>query len=698
MGTRVAGEVVRRRYTVTGVVQGVGFRPFVHRIAAELALSGFVGNAAGAVFVEVQGDADAVAVFADRLVAQPPPLARIAAVVDEARSVEPGSGFAIVPSRGGAGVTPIPPDVALCADCLRELFDPADRRHRHPFITCTNCGPRFTIITGLPYDRPATTMAGFPMCKACAAEYADPADRRFHAQPVCCPDCGPTLVFWPAHASQQGHPAATERHEGHLAPMPADPIDAARAAVASGLIVAVKGLGGYHLACLATSEAAVATVRTRKARGGKPFAVMVRDLAAARELAEIDDAEAAVLTSPARPVVLLRRRAGAALAEAVAPDNPWLGVLLPYTPVHHLLLETGGPLVMTSANRSDEPICFTAADAAERLPALADAVLDHDRPTHVPCDDSVVRVVDGHELPIRRSRGYAPLPVDLGVRGPAVLAVGGELKNTFCLTDGALAHVSAHVGDMGTLETLRAFERATGQLTALRGTPVRLAADLHPAYLTRHWAERNAGDRPVDLVQHHHAHVVALLAEHGRLREPIVGVAFDGTGYGLDGAIWGGEILLLGPESRRFTRAAHLAPVSLPGGDAAVRHPRRMALAHLHAAGIAWDAALPPVAACPDAERRLLASQLATGTACVPTTSIGRLFDAVASLLGIRHESRYEAEAAMALEFAAGGPAPASEECHPAATGSEECHPAAIGWGTGFTVAPGPPLVLDPGP
>src|SRR5689334_6797709 len=722
MGTRVAGAVDRRRFTVTGVVQGVGFRPFVHRLAAELALSGFVGNAAGEVFVEVQGDADAVAEFADRLVAQAPPLARIAAVVSEVRPLGGGAGFAIVPSRAGSGVTPIPPDVALCADCLRELFDPADRRYRHPFITCTNCGPRFTIITGLPYDRPATTMAGFPMCDSCAREYSDPADRRFHAQPVCCPDCGPTLTFrgvggGAAAGLQQCHPPATGLAECHPAAVAGDPVAAVRAALAAGLVVAVKGLGGYHLACDATSPSAVATVRARKARGGKPFAVMVRDLAAARAIAEVDDAEAAVLTSPARPVVLLRRRPGAALADAVAPGNPWLGVLLPYTPVHHLLLADGGVLVMTSANRSDEPICFTAADAAERLPALADAVLDHDRPIHVPCDDSVVRVVDGRELPIRRSRGYAPLPVDLGVGGPVVLAVGGELKNTFCLTDGRLAHVSAHVGDMGTLETLRAFERATGQLTALRGAPARLAADLHPAYLTRDWAEHHAGDRPVDLVQHHHAHVVALLAEHGRLREPIVGVAFDGTGYGLDGVIWGGEVLLLGPDSHRFTRAAHLAPVLLPGGDAAVRYPRRMALAHLHAAGIPWDADLPPVAACPDAERRLLTSQLAAGAACVPTTSMGRLFDAVASLLGLRHESRYEAEAAMALEFAAtpapapapapsapapapSVPAPASEQCHPAATQSEECHLPAMGWGAGagLAVAPGSSLVLDPGP
>jgi hydrogenase maturation protein HypF len=631
-------EAVRRRYTVTGVVQGVGFRPFVHRIATELLLDGFVGNAAGLVFVEVQGEAEAVAEFARRLVAHAPPLARIAAVTEEACPVEAASGFTIVSSIDeGGGTTPIPPDVAVCADCLRELFDPADRRYRHPFITCTNCGPRFTIITGLPYDRPATTMADFPMCGACAAEYTDPTDRRFHAQPVCCADCGPTLTF-----------------RGGPAPSPADPLAAARAALDAGLVVAVKGVGGYHLACDATSEAAVASVRARKSRGGKPFAVMVRDLDAARELAEIDEAEAGVLTSPARPVVLLRRRSSARIADGVAPGNPWLGIVLPYTPVHHLLLEASGPLVMTSANRSDEPICFTTDDAEHRLGALADAVLDHNRAIHVPCDDSVVRVVDGHELPIRRSRGYAPLPVDLGRRGPAVLAVGGELKNTFCLTDGALAYCSAHVGDMGTLETLRAFERAVGQLTALRGTPTRIAADLHPAYLTRAWAERQADDRPVDLVQHHHAHVVSLLAEHGRLGEPIVGVAFDGTGYGTDATIWGGEIMLLGHDSHRYTRAAHLAEVPLPGGDAAVRHPRRMALAHLWAAGIAWEADLPPVAACAPAELRLLASQLTSGITCVPTTSMGRLFDAVASLLGVRHESRYEAEAAMALEHAAG--------------------------------------------
>jgi hydrogenase maturation protein HypF len=701
---------VRRRLVVTGVVQGVGFRPHLHRLASELELVGHVGNDASAVFVEVQGAEGAVTEFLRRLEAEAPPLARIASVAVQDRPVTGQTGFSIVASTAAPGVrTAIPPDVAVCDDCVRELFDPADRRFRHPFVTCTNCGPRFTIIRELPYDRPATTMAGFPMCGRCAAEYHDPTDRRFHAQPLACPDCGPVLTFRAlprVGVSMRASRAPNARESGSAcarvgvsvrasrgggATGPGDaPVAAARDALSAGLVVAVKGIGGYHLACDATSGPAVATLRARKARGGKPFAVMVRDLAAARVLAEIDDDEAAVLTSPARPVVLLRRRPGTEVADGVAPGHPWLGILLPYTPVHHLLLEAGGTLVLTSANRSDEPICFTDDDAATRLPALADAVLDHDRPIHVPCDDSVVRVVDGGELPIRRSRGYAPLPVDLGRAVPAVLAVGGELKNTFCLTDGRLAFCSAHVGDMGTLETLRAYERAVGQLTGLRAQPERIAADLHPGYRTRAWAEDHAGDRPLDLVQHHHAHVVALLAEHGRLGAPIVGVAFDGTGYGTDGTVWGGEILRLGPDSHRFVRAAHLAPVLLPGGDAAVRHPRRMALSHLRAAGIAWDADLPPVAACEPAERRLLASQLESGTGCVPTSSMGRLFDAVAALLGVRQTVSDEGEAAMALEALATG-ATRSRQGGSTPAGPEHSHPAVARMGLG-------PGVLDPAP
>ncbi|MGB8387112.1 carbamoyltransferase HypF [Mycobacterium sp.] len=649
-GSGPPDTLVRRRLTVTGVVQGVGFRPFVHRIAGELGLAGFVGNDSGSVFVEVQGDRARVDEFGRRLREEAPVLARISAVAvaqvpaDTACRRE----FEIVASQTIAVArTPIPPDVAVCGDCVAELFDPRNRRYRHPFVTCTNCGPRFTIIRELPYDRPATTMSAFAMCERCTAEYHDPADRRFHAQPIACPECGPLLWF----RSQAGRVSGSDAA-----------LAATQRALAAGAVVAIKGIGGYHLACTVYDNTAVGRLRARKARGAKPFAVLVRDLDVARRCGYVDDTEAAVLSSPARPIVLLRRRPDAPVAEAVAPGSPLLGLMLPYSPIHHLLLapvpgaagRIPDALVLTSANRSDEPICFTDDDAAQRLPVLCDAVLDHDRPIHVPCDDSVVRVVRDHEgaseLPIRRSRGYAPLPVDIGREGPAVLAVGGELKNTFCLTDGSRAYLSGHIGDMATWETLRAFERAVGQLSEIRGKPVRLAADLHPGYHTRSWAQRHAGDRPLDLVQHHHAHVVALLAEHGRIGEPVVGVSFDGTGYGCDQTIWGGEILTLGTDSHRFVRAGHLLPVPLPGGDAAVRNPWRMALAQLWMADIDWTPDLAPVAAATPAELRLTRSQLESGTGCVPCSSMGRLFDAVASLLGVRHRIDYEGQAAIELE------------------------------------------------
>ncbi|WP_232526991.1 carbamoyltransferase HypF [Mycobacterium intracellulare] len=632
----------RCRFTVTGVVQGVGFRPFVHRVATELGLSGFVGNDSAAVFIEVQGASAAVAEFAHRLTADAPPLASISDVVSAELPVESqgATTFRIVDSHTVDGAaTAIPPDIAVCDDCLAELSDPTDRRYRHPFITCTNCGPRFTIIRELPYDRPATTMAAFDMCESCATEYHDPADRRFHAQPIACPDCGPSLWF---------------AYHGVRITGTDEALAAAQRMLTSGRIVAVKGIGGYHLACAVDNDAAVGALRRRKMRGGKPFAVLVRDLDVARRYADIDDAEARVLCSPARPIVLVRRNPTAPVATGVAPDSPWIGLMLPYSPIHHLLLASGlEALVCTSANRSDEPICFTDDDAAQRLPLLADAVLDHNRPIHVPCDDSVVRVLDGRELPIRRSRGYAPLPVDLGLNGPAVLATGGELKNTFCLTDGRRAFCSGHIGDMGSVATLEAFTRSVRQLCEIRQYPARLATDLHPGYLTRNWAERNAGGRPLDLVQHHHAHVVSLLAEHGMLGEPMIGVAFDGTGYGCDGAIWGGEILRLGADSHRFTRAGHLAAVPLAGGEAAVRNPWRMALAHLWAAGIGWADDLAPVAEASAAELQLLRTQFATGRGCVQTTSMGRLFDAVASLLGVRHRIDYEGQAAIELEVLA---------------------------------------------
>ncbi len=646
---------VRRHFTVTGVVQGVGFRPFVHRIASDLGLSGFVGNDSGAVFVEVQGERARVDEFGRRLRAEAPPLARISAVsvadipLDGAvTKTGAGREFRIVASRTITGAkTPIPPDIAVCDECVAELFDPHNRRYRHPFVTCTNCGPRFTIIRKLPYDRPATTMSEFAMCARCAAEYHDPTDRRFHAQPIACPDCGPSLWFRSQGSRANGSDAA---------------LAATQRALTAGAVVAIKGIGGYHLACAVDDEPAVGALRARKARGAKPFAMLVRDLDVACRYAYVDDAEAAVLSSPARPIVLLRRRPGAPVADAVAPGSPLLGLMLPYSPIHHLLLApvpgaaepVPDALVLTSANRSDEPICFTADDAAERLSVLCDAVLDHDRPIHVPCDDSVVRVIRDHEsareLPIRRSRGYAPLPIEIGPGGPAVLAVGGELKNTFCLTDGPRAYMSGHIGDMASWETLRAFERAVGQLSEIRGKPSRLAADLHPGYHTRSWAERHAGDRPLDLVQHHHAHVVSLLAEHGRIGEPIVGVSFDGTGYGCDQTIWGGEILALGTDSHRFVRVGHLLPVPLPGGDAAVRNPWRMALSQLWMAGIDWTPDLAPVTAATPDELRLTRSQLESGAGCVPCSSMGRLFDAVASLLGVRHRIDYEGQAAIELE------------------------------------------------
>ncbi|BBX44076.1 carbamoyltransferase HypF [Mycobacterium cookii] len=624
----------------------MGFRPFVHRLATELGLGGFVGNDSGAVFLEVQGPSARVDEFVRRLRAEAPPLAAVGAVsaVDVAADRGSDSTFRIVESTtAGGATTPIPPDIAVCDDCVAELFDPGDRRHRHPFVTCTNCGPRFTIIRALPYDRPTTTMSTFTMCERCATEYRDPVNRRFHAQPIACPDCGPSLWFTTGAGRVDGSDAA---------------IGATQRALAAGAVVAIKGIGGYHLACGVHDDAAVGALRARKARGAKPFAVLVRDLAVARRYADIDETEAAVLSSAARPIVLLRRRHDAPIADAVAPGNPLIGLMLPYSPIHHLLLAAvphiDAPIpdavVLTSANRSDEPICFTEDDAAQRLPPLCDAVLDHDRPIHVPCDDSVVRVVDSRELPIRRSRGYAPLPVALDCDGPSVLAVGGELKNTFCLTDGARAYMSGHVGDMATLETLQAFERAVDQLSEIRQQPARLAADLHPGYHTRSWAERHAGDRPLDLIQHHHAHVVSLLAEHGRIGEPIIGVAFDGTGYGCDHTIWGGEILRLGPESHRFARVGHLLPAPLPGGDAAVRNPWRMALAQLRLADVDWTPDLPPVAGATSAELQLTRSQLDNNVGCVPCSSMGRLFDAVASLLGVRHRIDYEGQAAIELE------------------------------------------------
>jgi hydrogenase maturation protein HypF len=640
----MSGRLARRRHRilVRGVVQGVGFRPFVYALARELGLSGSVGNTGDGVLIEVEGAPERLAEFSARLTPGAPPLAVVADVAVTEAEPRGGTDFVIAASAGAGGRTLVSPDVATCDACLAELADPADRRHRHPFISCTNCGPRFTIIVDLPYDRPATTMADLPLCAACAAEYADPADRRFHARTVACPDGGPTLTL--------RRPTEAERHG-------AAALDEARRLLAAGAVVAVKGLGGYHLACDATDEAAVATLRKRKDRGDKPFAVMVADLEAARDLAEVSVAEAALLTDVRRPVVLLTARPGTVLAPSVAPDSRDVGVLLAYTPLHRLLFglpgDRPGPavLVMTSGNGAGDPI-VTDDDAARlRLGALADAWLAHDRPIHVPCDDSVVRVLtSGQILPVRRSRGYAPLPVALPVEVRPALAVGGDLKNTFCLADGGYAWMSAHVGDMDDLATVAAFEAATTPLAAVTGVrPELVVADRHPAYRSTRWADRNPGGLPVAKVQHHHAHIASCMAENGHPGdERVIGFAFDGTGHGEDGAVWGGEVLLA--DYAGFARAAHLGYVALPGGDAGVRNPCRMALSHLHSAGVAWDPRLPAVAACAPAERDVVARQLETGLRTVPTSSMGRLFDAVSSLAGVCHRVAYEAEAAMRFE------------------------------------------------
>ena len=676
-----APSTVRRRIRARGVVQGVGFRPFVHRLATELQLDGLVGNDSGGVFIEIEGPLATVTSFERRLVTDAPPLARIDTIeieIADADTGQPGEhdrhGFEIVESRlGEAAVTFVPPDIAVCDDCVRELFDPTDRRFRYPFITCTNCGPRFTIIERLPYDRANTTMADFALCDTCAAEYHDPYDRRFHAQPVACAACGPHLWFEDDDHLVRGDDAA---------------LRAGLQALTAGRIVAVKGLGGFHLACDATAPPAVARLRARKHRAEKPFAVMVRDVDVAERLAHVDDHEAALLTSPQRPIVLLRARADSPVTALVAPGSPFVGVFLPYTPVHHLLFRpvpgSSAPrptaLVMTSGNLSDEPICYEDADARRRLAPIADAWLLHDRPIHVPCDDSVVRIDDGDELPIRRARGYAPLPLRLPFAVEPILAVGGELKNAFCLASGRDAWMSPHIGDMGSVATLAAFARTREQFAATYGVDAGLyAADAHPGYHTRRWAE-DSTDRPLALVQHHHAHIAAVMVEHGLpTGERVIGCAFDGTGYGTDGAIWGGEMLVAGYDG--FERAAHLRYVPLPGGDATIRKPYRAALSHLWAAGIDWDDDLAPVGAASESELGVLARQLDRGIHCVPTSSMGRLFDAVSSLVGLRHIVSYEAQAAIELELVAAADGLATEyrfAVNPVDVGADEIDAAPV--------------------
>jgi hydrogenase maturation protein HypF len=647
----VPATSVRVRLDITGVVQGVGFRPAVARIANAHGVGGFVYNDAGAVHCELEGPAAAVDAAAADIRDAPPPMARIDGVCLTMIAPQGDASFRIVASKScDDSRTLVPPDIAMCEDCLRDMRDPGDRRYRHPFITCTNCGPRYTLITDLPYDRSTTTMAGFPMCSRCLTEYHDPADRRFNAQTIACPDCGPVL-------SWSGPDERNQFGDG-------DPISAAAAAIDAGFIVAVKGIGGYHLACRADDPAVLAKLRRRKSRPAKPFAVMTADLAGARRIAEVSDGAEAALTSSSAPIVLLPALPGG-LAPQVAPGLREVGVMLAYSPVHHLLFDrlAATALVMTSANQGGSPIVFRDDDL-HWIDHLADAVLSHDRPIHVPCEDSVVAIDrEGEQLPIRRSRGYAPLPVAVSVPHDAgvILAPGGDLKTTFCLmSDDGRAYMSSHLGDMADPRTQACFDDAYRHLAFMTDRrPKLIAHDLHPGYATTRWAARQG----LDLfgVQHHHAHAVSLIAEHRRIGEPVLAVAYDGTGYGTDGTIWGGELLAI-TDPASFTRAGHLKPFALPGGDEAARQPARIALDLLYRAGIGWGADLAPVAEIGPAGMKVLAQQIPRGMRCVATSSMGRLFDAVASLLGVCQRVGYEGQAAIELEHVARGGSPRALE------------------------------------
>jgi hydrogenase maturation protein HypF len=643
---REGGSVVRRAIDVTGIVQGVGFRPFVHGLAREFRLGGFVRNWPGGALIEVEGDVAVLQRFLGALQTRRPPPARIENLHTRSCAPRGDDDFRIEPSEcATSGHVAISADLATCDDCLRELFDPDDRRHRYPFITCAHCGPRLTIVAETPYDRERTTMAAFAMCDACRVEYEDPRDRRFHAQSIACPACGPRLRAF----DDQGAPL-----DGR------DPLTLAIRALGRGQIVAVKGIGGYHLACDAADAAAVAELRRRKARDEKPFAIMVVDIGAVEALCEVSAVERRLLTSAARPIVLLRRRPGGPVAEAVSSGLAGLGVMLPYTPLHSLLLhELGGrPLVMTSGNRADDPIVHDDGEAQLRLAGVADLVLAHDRPIHLRCDDSVMRVVAGGVLPVRRARGEAPggLALPMPLARPT-LAVGGHLKAVVAFGDGRRAVPSHHLGDLDGYETYRAYVAAIEHYQRLfRIVPHRLVHDLHPDYASTRYAVERARTTGVELlaVQHHHAHLASCMAEHG-LRRPVIGVCFDGAGWGGDDTVWGGEFLL--GDARAVRRVAHLRYVPMPGGQTAMREPWRMAIAHLREAGEAIEGL--PIARRLDRVRlRTVETMLERGFNAPPTSSVGRLFDAVAAVIGLGDRMSYEGQAAMRLEsLAADAPA-----------------------------------------
>jgi hydrogenase maturation protein HypF len=629
----------RRHITVEGIVQGVGFRPFVYGLARKNGLAGFVLNDAAGVTIELEGEPPALENFLTYLRERPPPLARIENV--DCRIIPPKgeAAFNIVGSQGEEERSVlIAPETSTCDDCLEELFDPTNRRYRYPFINCTNCGPRFTIIKDVPYDRERTTMGNFPMCGDCACEFHDPADRRFHAQPNACPQCGPRVRLLDCH--------------GHEIP-DRDPVSRAARLLLQGAILAVKGLGGYHLACNAFDHDAVRRLRARKHREDKPFAVMAANLKAIKQLCLVSDEDEILLQSVARPIVLLRRRDKIQLADAVAPGQRQLGLMLPYTPLHHLLL-TGVdvPLVMTSGNLSEEPITYRDDDALRSLGTIAQYFLVHDREIHMRCDDSVARTIHKQELLIRRSRGYAPQPIAVAVPFvQPVLACGAHLKNTFCLGKQRHAFMSHHIGDLESYETWDSFVTGIEHFKNLFAIePTVIAYDLHPEYLSTKYGRGVDGLTKIG-VQHHHAHIASCMAEHG-LEGSVVGVAFDGLGYGGDGTIWGGEFLVA--KLSEYERRAHLRYVPLAGGDRAIREPWRMAVSYLRDAfgKDPFSLGLPSWNVISEKKVEIVTSMMRRGLNTVQTSSCGRLFDAVASIVGLRHEVNYEGQAAIELEMA----------------------------------------------
>ncbi|HSW61899.1 MAG TPA: carbamoyltransferase HypF [Dissulfurispiraceae bacterium] len=638
----------RLHIEITGIVQGVGFRPFVYSLAQRYGVTGFVNNTSRGVIIEAEGpDADA---FASAVKTEYPPLAKINSMVVHEMTVTGASAFVIAKSVDEGSFTHISPDVAICEDCLREMFDPEDRRYHYPFINCTNCGPRYTITKKVPYDRPNTTMADFPLCDACAAEYNDPLNRRFHAQPNACPLCGPQVSFEP------GNFDIGRAYEN-------DPITSVKAIILSGGIVAVKGLGGFHLCCDATNTTAVEELRQRKRRKNKPFGLMAGTLGAIRRHCRVSEAEASLLTDRRRPIVLLKKLPECTLPTALAPNNTTLGFMLPYTPIHYLLFASADGsfnespvLVMTSANLSEEPIVIGNDEACERLSGIADAFLMHNRDIFMRVDDSVVRIVNGKQRFIRRARGYAPEAIDLGTDVPDLLAAGAEVKNTFAISKGRFAIVSQHIGDMENYETLRFFEETLGNLKQVyRAEPEAVAHDLHTGYLATQWSHRQCEERNLKCygVQHHHAHIAAVMAEH-QIREPVIGVALDGTGYGPDGTIWGGEFLICRPDG--YERRAHFDYFPLPGGEMAIREPWRLAVSLLQKAygdGPDLWTALRTIGFIEKYGEQKLQQimKLARIEQFSPIScGAGRYFDAVSALAGVCDVNTFEGEAAIALE------------------------------------------------